>query len=241
MINRILHGLIARLPPYFRLRAAMKLSLWNGLVDPEVKHLCRYFPRDRRRIALDIGANNGVTAAVFSKIFDHVYAFEPNEPLLRGWSHVAPRNVTSFGCAVSNNCNDAILRIPKIGGNLLTGWAGLDAPLIPGADYEELSVPTTTVDRFCAEQRITELDFIKIDVEGHEMAVLEGASGMLKRSNPWVICEAIDSRKNVIDLMQGLGYQAYCDSNFSGLGIAAFSPQNILFAPTTMGKTITNA
>lgn len=44
-----------------------------------------------------------------------------------------------------------------------------------------IDVPVTTVDAFCAENRIEQIDFIKVDTEGYEMAVLRGMAAMLER------------------------------------------------------------
>lgn len=40
-------------------------------------------------------------------------------------------------------------------------------------------VEVTTLDRFCAEHQISAIDYLKLDVEGHELSVLRGAAGLL--------------------------------------------------------------
>ncbi|MCG2725664.1 MAG: FkbM family methyltransferase, partial [Elusimicrobia bacterium] len=42
------------------------------------------------------------------------------------------------------------------------------------------NIEVKTIDAFCKEQKIEHIHFLKLDVEGHELKVLEGASGMLK-------------------------------------------------------------
>lgn len=51
------------------------------------------------------------------------------------------------------------------------------APPIP------LSVASTTLDRYCQQQGIQQINFVKIDVEGAEYSVLLGARNLLKRSS----------------------------------------------------------
>jgi len=40
-------------------------------------------------------------------------------------------------------------------------------------------VQVRTIDRFCETEKIQRIDFLKIDVEGHELSVLRGAERML--------------------------------------------------------------
>src|SRR5690606_3866529 len=39
-----------------------------------------------------------------------------------------------------------------------------------------------TIDQFCRDQNISNIDFLKLDIEGHEMAALRGASEMLNKN-----------------------------------------------------------
>lgn len=43
------------------------------------------------------------------------------------------------------------------------------------------TIPVTTLDSFCEENYISTIDFLKLDVEGHELAVLRGSSGLLAK------------------------------------------------------------
>ena len=51
-----------------------------------------------------------------------------------------------------------------------------------GITYEKSeTVRVTTVDGYCYENAIPHIDFLKVDVEGHELAVMRGAAEMLKK------------------------------------------------------------
>lgn len=52
-------------------------------------------------------------------------------------------------------------------------------------DSEKVEI--STVDRYCAANNIDEIDFMKIDVEGHEISILKGASSMIARGKINVI------------------------------------------------------
>lgn len=54
----------------------------------------------------------------------------------------------------------------------LPEWASLDF---------ELELETTTLDRFCGDENINNIDFLQMDVQGGELQVLEGAREMLSR------------------------------------------------------------
>jgi len=58
-----------------------------------------------------------------------------------------------------------------------------------------VSVSVTSLDAFLAQQSITNVDFIKMDVEGAELGVLEGAEKLLSgRRRPVILSELADSR-----------------------------------------------
>ena len=67
-----------------------------------------------------------------------------------------------------------------------------------------------TLDDFCAENEVTEIGYLKIDVEGHELNVLRGAHRMLEEGRirfvQFEFGEAnIDSRTFVRDFFEVLG------------------------------------
>lgn len=61
----------------------------------------------------------------------------------------------------------------------LARFAGL--PELVSLDFT-MEIETTTLDAFCVSEEIKEIDFLQVDVQGADLQVLEGASGILKRS-----------------------------------------------------------
>ena len=74
--------------------------------------------------------------------------------------------------------------------------------------FESFDVKTDTIDNFCNEQGIDFIDILKIDTEGSELEVLEGAKNMLNKTNI-ILIEVLDERKKfgekyqrVIDILE---------------------------------------
>ncbi len=131
--------------------------------------------RDRLGVAIDIGAHVGLWTRVLSQVFTTVIAFEPvasNFECLKKNTEDAG-NVTAYNCGLSNG--DDVLTfnaIPDNTGNSCVSESGD-------------SVECSRLDDF----KYDGIDFIKIDVEGWEFPVLQGATETIKRCRPSVLVE----------------------------------------------------
>ena len=83
----------------------------------------------------------------------------------------------------------------------------LDGTRVP--DPVELTVPVTTLDAIVRERDVRSIDLIKVDVEGWELPVFQGAAATLARDRPVVIFEALaDAPSAAIEEIFGkLDYQ----------------------------------
>lgn len=134
--------------------------------------------KGRYKMALDVGANKGMTAAFLASFVDCVYAFEPEE-----------HNITSFKRTMALNEVKNVELIP----NAVSNQEGTVKFFIaPGESHHSLgtahlgqtednvrNVPCVTLDSFCKQRGIGIVDILKVDVEGFETSVFEGASQML--------------------------------------------------------------
>jgi hypothetical protein len=108
--------------------------------------------------------------------------------------------------------------------------------------YSVLNVPVTTLDALFAAQNRA-LHFLKIDVEGHELAVLQGAEQTLKLHRPALLleCEArhrSDSDvRPVFDLLGSFGYQGSFFGNGQRRPLTEFNPQQHQHIPQG-GKSV---
>lgn len=137
----------------------------------------------------DVGAWIGPLALLFSHLTGKngtIYAFEPmpvSFSLLE--ENIADNNVHnihSYNKAISNRVNYITLYSPS--------QTSLRATTLRPHWFTKIErkCECTTIDQFCKSQNI-EPDGIKIDVEGAEGNVLEGAIKTIQKRNPWCLLE----------------------------------------------------
>jgi len=133
-------------------------------------------------IALDIGANVGAYTVLLAQWVGEsgrVYAFEPSSQAFRGLVRHCSLNfqddvVRPLAVAVSDREGSGNLIVAATAGESRLALGGLDQAAV-------VTVPVTTVDRFCQRESLLP-SFIKIDVEGEELAVLRGARQTIQRA-----------------------------------------------------------
>ena len=163
------------------------------------------------RTLIDIGANKGVYCYWLSKAAQphgRVIAFEPQPELeqhLVDLTHAfGLHNVELWPLALSSQAGETLLYRRSVG----AGDASFEA--MPGG--EGIKIPMTSLDIFAESSRLDDIAFIKCDVEGHELAVMQGAEDSLKRWSPilQVEChhrEAIQG--DLFAFLSELGYQGF--------------------------------
>jgi FkbM family methyltransferase len=145
----------------------------------------------KRKSAIDIGANRGDYSIALARHFDRVTAFEPDPAtfsvLENNIRSVRATEVTPINAAVSDRDGQVTfyrdLR-PEWGG--VAGSVYVLHPL--EGQTEEIRVPCLTLDSYCTPRDLSP-DFIKIDVEGHEPAVISGAWQTISRHRPLLVFE----------------------------------------------------
>jgi FkbM family methyltransferase len=200
--------LLRVLPPRLSIRLLVRRELANG--EPELGRVLRMIGKG---LFLDVGANRGLYSYVANSVGFEVLSFEPNPRLatyIRRWSS---GEVEVREELVSSYTGGSSMAIPLDSrGNELDGLASAEVATIESKTeaIRELQVPSVTLDSLS----LAEVEFIKIDVEGHELEVLKGARATLASNCPILQVE-IEERhkpgniKNCDDFLAALGYRCY--------------------------------
>jgi FkbM family methyltransferase len=223
-------------PLYIRYLVAKALS--RG--EPEL-HLVPFLA-DPAKTSLDIGANKGVYSSVMARYSQHVVAFEPNPKLLdvlRRWAGAGGIDVRPL--ALSNASGSAVLRIPRGSKGYSNQGASLSAVKVSG-DHGAVTVETARLD----DLKLSNIGFIKIDVEGFEQEVLEGAKQTLAREKPSLLIEIEEGHtkrpiESDLAAVEALGYRGYYLRHRRVLTpLSSFDPETQHRHPTGRGDYVFN-
>ena len=215
--------------PLLPRRSRLAFRYWYemscGSPENELKYLDR-IAGDGRLAAIDVGANAGLFSYKLSKRFEKVYAFEINESLTGDLAAYNPGNIKIIHEGLSSREGSATLYIPVLNGLPLTGWASLRPNNCPDTqDHVEKPVHIAPLDTF----EISPVSFLKIDVEGHEREVLEGARRTLERNRPIVLIEI--KRQNLDDVTAFFEALNYRRKKLDDLIRIEGSEENYIFVP----------
>jgi FkbM family methyltransferase len=165
-------------------------------------------------VAVDVGANKGAYLYWMRRAVGatgQVLAFEPQARLAGYLRSVAVRmrwsNVVVEDCALSDSAGIRMLHVP---GASDSPGASLEEAILASSACREEAVSVDTLDRRL--ESAGKVALIKVDVEGHELAVFRGAVRTLTESRPVLVfeCEARHLTKHtprdVFAFLEGMGY-----------------------------------
>ncbi len=167
-----------------------KGNIWEGFMH-------EYFSKysDKEKIALDIGANIGTHTYYLSKYYKNVHAFEPfvYDVLEKNIKINKINNVKIYKFGLSNaTCKS---KIRKVNTNIGSSYIDKDG---------DIDIRLHKLDEIYKDKN-EKIGFMKIDVEGHELEVLEGAKETIIVNKPVIIIEI--KNKKALDMLLDLGYK----------------------------------
>jgi len=189
---------------WFRFKFIKYKYLGRG--EPELRLLRHLI--DAGTTAIDAGASIGIFSTEMARHAAKVLAFEANPEVAAFTRAVAPRNVEVINVALSSEAGHATLRMPtNRKGHGVTELATIGRREQEPTDVIAIEVETRRLDDF----KVENCSFIKIDVEGHEEAVLQGAAALIARERPTLMIELIESFNpgSVLRLSERFARQSY--------------------------------
>jgi FkbM family methyltransferase len=206
-------------PSFFknRLYRFIKNLDWKNLPDEEAELLLMEFFLPGNGIFFDIGANTGIYTLSAEKYIEpqNIYAFEPIPELHFRLKRMF-RNAHINKLALSDSTGIHNFKIPTIGKDEYKSRGKLNTEYIERGEtnFRIIKVRTSTLDSYVIENNISNIDFIKIDVEGNELQVIMGGVETLKRIRPVLQIEIEQRHYNrnineIIEFVNKLGYHCY--------------------------------
>ena len=141
-------------------------------------------------IVVDVGTYIGLHTLTMSKLANTVYSFEPQPLIHQCLKNTLEKqkieNVKLHHVALSNNLGMTNIHTNNNGDASLEGIRDTKFSM-------SFPVNTNTLDSY----NIDKINLIKIDVEGHEWEMIEGASNSIIKNKPIIILETFKTKKNI--------------------------------------------
>ena len=158
----------------------------QDVIDVHYQQRYRYYVYNnipQKRTMIDIGANIGIFARPSAEQFERVICFEPVTKIfkvlqknLESYSNVELHNV-----GISNKMQTVKFQMKTLKcGESYQVDEYKDDPIL-----ENFECNLVTLDQYKFDQ----VDWIKVDVEGFELTVLEGSKETIQKNRPWLLLE----------------------------------------------------
>jgi FkbM family methyltransferase len=205
---------------------------WHFMHQPksaeqELSYLDRIVPEGA--VTVDVGANCGLYTRKLARLSRQVYAFEPSHKMADLLRRTVPSNVSVHEIALSDQIGNAELFIPQGDHELVYGLASLE-PAVAESSKEVVafSVPTARLDAIVHQ----EVAFVKIDVEGHELNVLNGAVELLEHSQPVFLVEAEErhraqATRSIFEFFKNRHYRGFFLKDGSAFPVDQFDVEDL--------------
>lgn len=172
---------------YYLALAGMNIGGGGNCADSGELNVLKYIfnkcKQQNKIIVFDVGSNIGNYSRMVYKIFRGkacVYSFEPSkttyEKMVENTMIIS--NIKRYNFGFGENNAELTLYTNEDGSGLASIYERRLDHFNINMDKKE-KVVIKTIDGFCAENSISGIDLLKLDVEGHELKVLTGAQGLI--------------------------------------------------------------
>lgn len=169
MNNRLLKKICLKIVQFCGINEVSSIDQLSGDLKKDIKL--------QIQTVFDVGAHTGESTIQYAKYFSeaNIFSFEPSkssyELLVSNTSGLKNVNCFQFGFGITatdgflyKSDNSSMRRI-------------IDFSAVPESKRE--SICLDSIDNFCEQKKISHINFLKIDTEGHDLEVLKGAYKML--------------------------------------------------------------
>ena len=140
----------------------------------------------------DVGANKGEFTKRITEVWQgktyQLYVFEPSQKTFALLQNSMPKSpsVQLINKGMGEKPGKVELYYDREGSGLASVYPrDLSYHNIKFTDHETIEL--TTLDLFCEQHAISYIDFLKLDVEGHELAVLQGGKKMFEEGKVRIV------------------------------------------------------
>ena len=194
--------------------------------ERELSYLRKIIPEDA--VTVDVGANCGLYTRQLARLSRQVLAFEPSRQMARLLRRTSAANVSIHEIALSDHDGDAELFIPQGDNGLVYGLASLEPRISAAEPVISTNVPIARLDAVVRQ----DVAFVKIDVEGHELNVLNGAVELVERCQPVFLVEAEDrhraeATRSIFEFFRNRSYRGFFLKNDEVVAVDQFRAKDL--------------
>jgi FkbM family methyltransferase len=199
--------LLMLVPPPLYYRRRIENEIRTG--EPELAILGELMPNGGT--AIDVGANQGFFAFALSEVADRVVSFEANPDYARFARWMLRGRAEVHEVAISDQPGRATFYVPLSDEGMVLHFAGnLKQTHSQFKNQKTYDVELRTLDSYGIEN----VRFIKVDVEGSEREVLDGAKAIIARDRPGLLLELLsgthaDPGSYAKDICDAFGYDCF--------------------------------
>ncbi len=185
-----------------------------GAYEPHTNTVLKKYVRPGD-VVIEGGSHIGTETLILSRLVGdtgHVYGFEPTTTSFHSLNENIKlnglTNISTYELALGEK-NGAV------GFCLLPPWhcnPGRNGKVVRSDEIIKTTVNQTTIDTFVQENNLTKVNFLKMDIQGGEMDLLDGAHETLSRFHPIIFTEASPKYNDLPKLYEKLksyGYAIY--------------------------------